>query len=93
MSVKICTLDGKNVRSLNDLYDRLAAALPLPGHFGRNLDALWDALSTDIDGPFEIVWKNAGASQEAMGEDFGRVLNVLRDVEEERDDFNLKVEL
>lgn len=28
------------------LYDEYADSLRLPGYFGRNLDALWDALST-----------------------------------------------
>ncbi len=92
MPVKTCTLDGTAIRSLDDLYDQLAARLPLPSHFGRNLDALWDVLATDIEGPFGITWKNADASRKAMGEDFLRALNVLRDVEEERDDFRLQVE-
>ena len=92
MPVKICTLDGKTIRSLDSLYDQLAAKLQLPAHFGRNLDALWDVLSTDIEGPIEIIWKHASNSQRAMGEDFGRVMNVLKDVEEERDDFKLIVE-
>ncbi|MCK7468404.1 MAG: barstar family protein [Desulfosudis oleivorans] len=47
-----------SIRSLDDLYDQLASRLSLPAHFGRNLDALWDVLSTDIEGPFEIVWKH-----------------------------------
>ncbi len=90
MPMKTCTL--KSVRSLDDLYDQLATQLTFPGDFGRNLDALWDVLSTDVEGPFEIVWKKTGDSQKAMGADFERGLKVLRDLERERDDFKLKVE-
>jgi len=92
MSVKRCILDGRKIGSLNDLYDQLSLQLHLPDHFGRNLDALWDVLSADVEGPFEIVWKNAGDSQKLMGKDFDRVVKLLRDMEKERDDFKLIIE-
>jgi len=80
------------LRSLDDLYDQLSQQLSLPEHFGRNLDALWDVLSADVEGPFEIVWKHADDSRKAMGPDFDRGLKVLKELEEERDDFKLKIE-
>jgi ribonuclease inhibitor len=92
MPVKRCTLEGREIGSLDDFYDRLADGLPLPKHFGRNLDALWDALSTDVEGPFEIVWKRADESRKRMGSDFDRIVSLLREVEEERDDITLTVE-
>ncbi len=92
MSVKRCTLDGNAIRSLDDLYDQLTKKLSLPSHFGRNLDALWDALSTDVEGPFEIVWKGADGSRKALGGDFDKVMGLLRDLEEEREDFKMKIE-
>ncbi len=92
MPMKRCVLDGTKIRSLDDFYDQLTQGLPLPQHFGRNLDALWDALSADVEGPFEIVWKNADASQKSMGKDFERVVKVLREVEKEREDFKLKTD-
>ena len=92
MPMKRCTLDGKTIRSLDDLYDSLSIQLSLPVHFGRNLDALWDVLSTDVRGPFEIVWKHAGDSRKLMGKDFDRVVKVFKDLQKERDDFILKIE-
>ncbi|MDA8099936.1 MAG: barstar family protein [Nitrospiraceae bacterium] len=92
MPVILCVLDGTAVRSLEDFYDQLAARLPLPEHFGRNLDALWDVLSTEIEGPFEIAWKNSHASRKAMGPDYDRVLKLLQDLKQERKDFRLKIE-
>lgn len=38
-----------------DALDAIAAALDFPTHFGRNLDALWDAL-TDLAAPTALVW-------------------------------------
>ena len=92
MPVKKCAFDGKTIASLNDFYDRLEAQLELPKHFGRNLDALWDALSAEVEGPFEIVWTHAADSRRLMGRDFDRVLKLLKDLKKERDDFRLKVE-
>jgi ribonuclease inhibitor len=93
MPIKKCTLNGRVIRSLDDLYEQLAGALSFPPHFGRNLDALWDVLSTDVQGPFEIVWKHADESKKLMGRDFDRVVKLLKALEEERDDFQLTTKL
>jgi ribonuclease inhibitor len=91
MPIKRCTLNGKTIRSLDDLYDRISILINLPEHFGRNLDALWDVLSTDVEGPFEIIWKNANDSKRSMGKEFDRAVKLLRNLEKERDDFKLKI--
>ena len=92
MPVKRYTLDGKKIKSLADFYDRISNLMKLPAHFGRNLDAIWDVFATDIKGPFEINWMHADNSRKFMGNDFDRVVNLLRKLEEERDDFQLKIE-
>ncbi len=92
MPIKRCTLNGRSIHSLDDLYDRLSSGLMLPEHFGRNLDALRDVLSTDVEGSFEIVWKHAVDSKRLMGKDFDRAVKLLRELEKERDDFKLKIE-
>ncbi|MGA2782701.1 MAG: barstar family protein [Smithella sp.] len=91
MPVKQYTLDGNKIGSLADLYDRISSLLKLPAHFGRNLDALWDVFATDVEGPFEISWMHADNSRKLMGKDFDRVVQLLRELEEERDDFQLKI--
>jgi ribonuclease inhibitor len=92
MPMRRCTLDGKTIRSLDDLYDQLSIRFSLPEHFGRNLDALWDVLSTDVQGTFEIVWKHTRDSRKLMGEDFDRAVKLLKDLKKERDDFTLRIE-
>ena len=92
MPMRACTLNGENIHSLADLYDRLASGLSLPEYFGRNLDALWDVLSTDVAGPFAIRWQHAAASRKSMGRDFRRAVKLLQDLERERDDFTLMIE-
>jgi ribonuclease inhibitor len=82
-------LKGKVIHSLDEFYDEISGQLSLPAYFGRNLDALWDVLSTEVEGPTEIVWLNAEASRQAMGEDFEKVMKVLKELEGQRDDFKL----
>ena len=91
MRIKRCTLNGLKIHSLDDLYDRLTKRLSLAAHFGRNLDALWDVLSTDVEGPFEIVWTHSDDSKESMGRDFNRVVKLFKELKKERDDFTLTI--
>jgi ribonuclease inhibitor len=93
MPIKRCVLNGLKIHSLDDLYAQLKKRLSLPAYFGRNLDALWDVLSADVEGPFKIVWKHGDASKKFMGRDFNRAVKLLRDLEKERHDFQLTVEL
>ena len=58
---------------------------------GRNLDALWDVLSADIEGPIEVLWDNPESSRLVMGRDFDRILAVLKDVEKARKDFRVRL--
>ena len=53
------TVDLSGVCDRNSLHDRLQESLTLPSWYGRNLDALYDAL-TDAPGPIHIcftAWK------------------------------------
>ena len=56
---KVFTVDLAGVRSAAKMHDAIAAALPLPEHYGRNLDALHDVL-TEYGGNWKIVFRNAG---------------------------------
>lgn len=89
MRVTRCTIHGRAVGSLDDLYDELAGQLAFPPHFGRNLDALWDVLVTDVAGPVELVWEDAALSRVAMGEDFPRVATLFADLAKERADITV----
>ncbi len=86
---KRCVLSGKTVRSLDEFYDALSRQLAFPPHFGRNLDALWDLLTTDVTGPIDLIWDDAGASKRAMKRDYDRVLALLQRVAAARPDLRL----
>lgn len=75
--------------TMDAIYTTLQEQLDLPRHFGRNLDALFDALTADVSGPVEIVWKEHAWARAKLGADYDRLMTTLRDVENERADFTL----
>ena len=58
-------VDLARVRSAERLHDALVAQLPLPQHYGRNLDAFHDVL-TEFGGSWSILFRNAGAAAEGL---------------------------
>ena len=58
-------VDLAGVRSAARLHAVLAAQLPLPAHYGRNLDAFHDVL-TEFGGRWSIVFRNAGAAARGL---------------------------
>ena len=58
-------VDLAGVRSAVRLHAALAAQLPLPAHYGRNLDAFYDVL-TESGGRWSIVFRNAGAAAKGL---------------------------
>lgn len=88
MPVKKYVLNGKSIQSLGDFYDEITKLLSLPGYFGRNLDALADVLTTDIEGPYEIVWESSSVSKKALKQDYSKIASLLKRIAKERDDFS-----
>lgn len=85
MPLKRCVL--RDIHSLAQFYDELARQLAFPAHFGRNLDALWDVLTGEVAGPFEIVWEESAKAQANLGLDYAKLIILLNDLAAERDDF------
>lgn len=83
--LRVCEL--KNIRTVDDVYDRLLETICLPKYFGRNLDALYDSLSVDVPGPFKIIWLDHAASAESLGELYYEgLMDIFQAVEQERRD-------
>lgn len=78
-------------KSIDAVYDILARDLDLPKHFGRNLDALYDALTGDVKGPFEIIVEDAKALERALGEKGKALMKLLREAGEGRRDAAVKL--
>lgn len=66
--------------TIDAVYDILARGLGLPAHFGRNLDALYDALTGDVSGPFIVVIEDAPGLRKALGTKGGALIRTFREV-------------
>ena len=75
--------------TVDGVYDILARDLGLPKHFGRNLDALYDALTGDVAGPVEIVVEDAKALRRALGPAAAPLLKALADAAKARRDLTV----
>jgi ribonuclease inhibitor len=82
-------IQGERVRDEREFHEEIARLLDLGPHYGKNLDALWDRLSADVERPVMLVWSNAAMSQEHMGSAFDAVVAVLRRVESQDAEENL----
>lgn len=89
---KQVVIAGDNTASAEDFYDSLERQLELPGYFGRNLDALWDMLTGDVEGPLEIIWQEADLSRQIMGDEFHDITALLLEVAEEREDITVTLQ-
>ncbi|WP_223811667.1 MULTISPECIES: barstar family protein [Pantoea] len=58
-------LEGRDIHTESDLHRILAEMMDLDPCYGRNLDALWDCLNTDIERPTRITWCHSGLSKKA----------------------------
>jgi len=91
---------GRDVRIVSggedkeSVLDAFARDLGLPDWFGRNWDALLDALR-DLDVPrgqtLELVWDHVGDLRRRDHDTYETVVDILEQVADERGDLNVTV--
>lgn len=69
-------LDGRRMTTRAAAHDELTRALALPAHYGRNLDALWDALG-EVEG--RVTLTHTDALLEALGAYGAELIKTLYD--------------
>ncbi|MBN8672359.1 MAG: barstar family protein [Chitinophagales bacterium] len=79
--MKMILIDGKMYSNIEEIHNLLAREFNWR-RYGKNLDALWDFLTTDVERPFEIKWTNVEESKKKIGHDCSSMINLLREVEE-----------
>jgi RNAse (barnase) inhibitor barstar len=75
---KSCVLDGAALADAAAVYGALGDVLGAPHYFGRNPDALWDAIGEYHGEPVEIVWQNSTQSAARLGRAFEDIVAVLK---------------
>lgn len=84
-------LDGYETYSPDGLHELMKEQLELPDFYGKNLDALYDVLST-WHGEITIRIKNYPCFMDRLG-DYGQAfISTLRDVQEEKPQIHVIVE-
>ena len=77
-------IDFLEIGDYEDFYAQLKEKLPLPEHFGDNLDALFDVITGELEMPLHIEFVNMSVEQLEIFED---LLTTLEDAEDEAEDF------
>lgn len=80
-------LEGSDIFEESDVHRLLAEALNFGPYYGRNLDALWDRLSTDIERPVKIIWLDSELSKKRLGDRFEKILKILERTKQQDIDF------
>ena len=87
MSIRVYSLDGAELLTLDALHDQLAARFALAPYYGRNLDALWDLLTERREGGI-ILFRQA----EQMPKELSLpLLGLFSDLTEANGRWQLKV--
>lgn len=74
--MRVCVLDGSEIRDIGQIHDILAASLEFPAWYGRNLDALYDCL-TDMREETEIRILHRESMLESLGGHGAKLGKVL----------------
>lgn len=82
--MKTIYIDFTDIGDYEDFYAQLKEKLPLPEHFGENLDALADVITGELEMPLHLEFVNMSIDQLEIFED---LLTTLEDIEDEMEDF------
>ncbi|GGH52246.1 putative ribonuclease inhibitor YrdF [Paenibacillus silvae] len=89
--MRIIEIDGRQLHSREALHQFLQEKLQLGEHYGRNLDALWDALTGEVQMPLTIHWSFLDSTREMIGEYADQIIEVMREAQQEMPDFTLEL--
>jgi ribonuclease inhibitor len=80
-SLNKVVIQGSKLLDKNILHQILKQELKLPNHYGENLDALWDCLTTDIQLPLTIEWVDFQKSKGLLGDYAENTLEIFKEAE------------
>lgn len=74
-------IDGAQLKSIGQLHEALRIGLQLPAYYGKNLDALYDSLTDQLQTPMYIhfVFQNSSQMKINLGKkQFEDLIEVMR---------------
>ena len=84
-------LNGSKMKDKETAHEYLKRKLSLPDYYGKNLDALWDLLSTDTS-PKKIIIKNPEMIIINLGTYGGSLLDTFREAADENEFLDVDIE-
>lgn len=75
-------LDGALMIKPEAMHSQFADVMDFPDYYGRNLDALWDLL-TSLPRPYRIHFKNPGLARIQLDDAWESLHHLLEDLEKE----------
>ncbi|MEQ9867287.1 barstar family protein [Pectobacterium aroidearum] len=81
-------LDGVSIKTELDFHNAMSDLLDFGPYYGRNLDALRDRLSNDVERPVKIVWVNSDYSKSCLGECFNKIVQIFEQTKQQDIQFN-----
>lgn len=88
--MKTVILNGGMMTSKEEAHRYLSSKLNFPGYYGRNLDALWDVLSTICE-PVQIKLTNSDKLNENLGEYAKSLLSVFTEAVLENENIHFEI--
>lgn len=83
MDIKIY---GDEMLSELDFHNEIARQFEVESYYGKNLDALWDLLSTGVERPVNLIWLNANISKEKI-KSFDKIVFIFEKVKNQDEQF------
>lgn len=81
--MKKVIIDEGKYSDIKEVHKYLSTELDFGPYYGNNLDALWDALTTNVERPFMIEWINADLLDSKLSKSYKEFIKILKAVEED----------
>lgn len=88
--MKTIILDGEKMTSVENTHQYLATKLDFPKYYGKNLDALWDILST-VSEPVLIKLVNREKLINYLGDYAASLISIFFEVAEENEKIHFEI--
>lgn len=84
-------IDLSRVNDANSLHDVLAQALHLPGWYGRNWDAFWDAITALVEMPVTLHLEGWSEFERRMPKESRMLMRLLEEMSRDMPQFATRI--
>ncbi|MGF7037363.1 barstar family protein [Mucilaginibacter lappiensis] len=85
-------IEGERITTIDDFHLEIKKKLGFPEYYGENLNALWDCLTSSIDLPVTLIWRNFDISKANLENEFNSIIDLFSSAEKEINGFSIRYE-